>query len=251
MRVLGEGSAVLEPIDGSPVGDEIAIMIGNVVEPGGIHSVPVWRFDVDAETVTGSRVRVGSVTTCPSASLLGRGAMRVAAGAYFPGARRWFVRAVDQANGNRASSTCDIEISSSPVRSPQAHGRAGAWSIAADGLDLYDAPADVPAAVVYGPSYIAPFAQILLGAWGSNEGAARRWVQLFDGGPLLAPLAGLAPLESVGTDPGASWSIVSEDGIRLRTGLVLVVSSTPDVLTYDAAATFLLQRRTRTLLLGS
>ena len=249
-RVIGESSIVLEPTDQHPIGDELAIVMGAFEAPTGIHALAVWRVDVDAETPAGLRVRVGALTVQPDYALLGNGPLRVVGGAKFAGARRWFVRVVDQANPGNPTSRCFADLTSTPVRGVGAPSRAGVWGVQADGSDLYDGRADRdPYGVQFGHDYVIPFAQVFFGAWGSNEGASRRWLQVYDFGPSGVPSSPL--LESIGVDPGAPFRLDCEEGIALRTGLRIVASSTPLVCTPDGAATFLMNTRKRLMALGT
>lgn len=245
-QIIGHDDLELSSTDADPTGDTLAIAVRIVDEPDDVPDT--WRLQVDATVAGNLRVRVGEVAVTPSASLVAGSILRVVAGAYCPGVKRWHVRAVcDREAGPHVatSGVAVVELFASCDRAPDAVHRTWVWTIDADGADLLDQRADPQRPIVYGASLIVASRMLFASAWGTNEGVARRWVMLFDAAAV--PTNGSVPLESAGADPGGPWRILAEETIPLRTGLVLVASSSAGVLTYDAAATLQMQRRTRTM----
>lgn len=236
--VVGSADLVLEAREHAPIGDTLAIAWRSL-DVGA--PVDRWSFQCEADVVGGLRIRVGEVSIVPAAALVSPRVLRVVAGAYCPGVVRWYVRA----RCSRLVALAAIELVASVSVAPAIGRRAWAWSVAADGADLLDQRADPQVPITYADALVVVGRALFASAWGTNEGASRRWVQLFDS--AVVPADGTAPLESAGADPGASWRIIAEETLPLRSGLALVASSTPGILTHDAAATLQIQRRMRAL----
>jgi hypothetical protein len=72
--------------------------------------------------------------------------------------------------------------------------------------------------------------------FGSNEGGAKRWVQVFDSTTL--PANGTIPKLSIPVDAGKTFSVSLGHGRKFTAGIRIAVSSTAPTLTVDTGALF-------------
>lgn len=188
-----------------------------------------WALDIDAETSAG-RVRVGHIDTVPA--FLGGVATRMVGVAHCAGVRRWAVSAQNQPLEAPGTVTADLLLAP------------GRGCVLADALARQSVqpirrvlPVDPAAGVpLIDQAFLASRSAFLARVFGSNEGAAARWLMIFNQSGV--PANGTEPRYAIAVPAGQSFSLSLAEPRFFHNGIVWMVSSTAGSLTLDAAATF-------------
>jgi hypothetical protein len=200
----------------------------------GVAPAP-WALDVYAWTEA-ARVWVGRIDCVPDPS--GQVLERLVGHAVCPGALEWAV----EVTGPSVAQANAAAIAAGTLGSwewwAELHGFSVAISNPGTGTGVFTPRGRVrtlsPAAGLAVSSVVTAFPARFRGFFGSNEGAAQKWLMLFDA--VAVPANGTQPIAGIAIDAGAgiSFNLSFADTLTMQTGTTWAVSDTANTLTLSA-----------------